>query len=556
MVLVACNEKVGKSVNPLKLVQSIASSGQLQDVKGVALKQGQLIHGRVEKLFPNNMALVRLGAMKVTAQLEAAISVMENHWFEVVGNNKGDVELRVVEHKGSGATQGSDSLRGLLQQFHLSETKPNLQLLQFFLSKNIPFTKEHLITASHLLKETKDITKGLQAFEQLMKKELPLTEGTFKAMMAVQGSKGISAELNQLSSFLNKDTIPTTEAVAKLKGMISTIQGELTQGQTKQIISELIKVLGSTNQALKESSFQLLQQIEIIPKTQQSIDSIQGMAKALNVNQDLLTKLDSFANATVESLSSQEINKASKMINEILHSPQNASKEQYSLLKQVIEHTFQKPVNFENGQEVKIMLKQMITSLGLEYESSLEGSKSELIPTEKLESLKPLLMKAMSELGAMGKELEPLLHKLTGIQLQSLESNSPMQQIMMNIPLSLGTKQTELTLQWNGRKDKDGKIDPGYCRILFYLDLEHIEETIIDMQVQNRIVTITLMNDSRGLENILTAFEDQLKDQLTQMNYKLSAIRVVTQSEKKESVKQELSHAANYDAYQGVDLKI
>lgn len=545
-------------MNPLKLVQSIGSSGQLQDVKGVALKQGQLIHGRVEKLFPNNMALVRLGAMKMTAQLEAAISVMENHWFEVVGNNKGDVELRVVEHKGNGATQGSDSLRGLLQQFHLSETKPNLQLLQFFLSKNIPFTKEHLITASHLLKETKDITKGLQAFEQLMKKELPLTEGTFKAMMAVQGSKGITAELNQLSSFLNKDTIPTTEAVTKLKGMISTLQGELTQGQTKQIISELIKVLGSksTNQALKESSFQLLQQIGIIPKAQQPIDSIQGMAKAFNGNQDLLTKLDSFAHATVESLSSQEINKASKMINEILHSSLNASKDQYSLLKQVIEHTNQKPVNFENGQEVKMMLKQMITSLGLEYESSLEGSKTELIPTEKLESLKPILMKAMSELGVMGKELEPLLNKLTGIQLQSLESNSPMQQIMMNIPLSLGTKQTELTLQWNGRKDKDGKIDPGYCRILFYLDLEHIEETIIDMQVQNRIVTITLMNDSRGLEPIVTSFEDQLKDQLTQMNYKLSAIRVVTQNEKKESVKQELSHAASYDAYQGVDLKI
>ncbi|MBM6618462.1 hypothetical protein [Bacillus suaedaesalsae] len=543
-------------MNPIKIMQSIATSGQLQDVKGVVLKPGQLIHGRVEKLFPNNLALVRLGAMKMTAQLEAAISVMENNWFEVVGTKNGDFQLRVVKYKGNSSSQGNDAMKALLQQFHLPETKQNLQLLQFLLSKNIPFTKDHLTSASTLLKEAKDMTKGLLAIEQLIKKELPLTEGTFKAMVAVQGGKGISSELNQVSTVLNRSTIPNSESITQLKDMISKLQGELTQEQTRNSISELVKVWGSNTGSIKDSSFQLLQQLGVFPKSASINSSIQEMAKLLKLDRGDATNLDSFAKQAVMATSTQDINKIGKIMNELLQRQNNDKIERFSLLKQVIEQTVQKPVNFENSHEVKNMMKQMISSLGLEYEKSLEGVKAETVPLEKLDSLKPLLMRAINELGVPGKELEPLLHKLTGIQLQSHESNSPMQQIMMHIPLSLGTKQTELTLQWNGRKDKEGKIDPGYCRVLFYLDLQHIEETIIDMHVQNRIVSITLMNDSTGLDGIVSTFEDVLKEQLAEMNYKLSTVRVVSQMEKRESFKQELSHSINHDSYQGVDLKI
>ena len=41
---------------------------------------------------------------------------------------------------------------------------------------------------------------------------------------------------------------------------------------------------------------------------------------------------------------------------------------------------------------------------------------------------------------------------------------------------------------------KDGKIDPDFARILFYLDLESIDKTIIDMQVQNSVVSVTVFN--------------------------------------------------------------
>ncbi|KAA0547954.1 hypothetical protein FZW96_09435 [Bacillus sp. BGMRC 2118] len=542
-------------MNPLTLMQSIQKSGQLQDVKGVVLKPGQLIHGRVEKLFPNNVALIRLGALKMTAQLEAAISVMESNWFEVIGTKNGESTLRIVENNRNQSSQSNSAGMALLQQFHLPESKRNLQLVQFLLSKNLPFTKEQLTSASMFLKEAKDVKNALLAIERIIKKELPLTEGTFKAMAALQGNKGISTELEQVSAFLNKGNTPDSKSIIQLKDMIAKLQGEMTSEQTRNSITDLMRILGSSKGLLKETSLQVLQQLGVLPKSVIAENSIQDIAKLMNIPPGNHEDVESFASKIVQALSMQDLSKIGKAINEIMIG-QNHNNDQQTLLKQILFQNVEKPINLENSNEVKNMIKQMTSSLGLDYELNIEGVKTESAVSEKLDSLKPLLMRAMNELGSSGKELEPLLHKLTGIQLQSHESNGPMQQILMHIPLSLGTRNTELTIQWNGRKDKDGKIDPGYCRILFYLDLQNIEETVIDMHVQNRVVTITLMNDSTGLAGIVSTFEDVLKEQLAEMNYKLSTVRVVSQLEKKYSVKEELSFSVNYDSYQGVDLKI
>ena len=50
-----------------------------------------------------------------------------------------------------------------------------------------------------------------------------------------------------------------------------------------------------------------------------------------------------------------------------------------------------------------------------------------------------------------------------------------------------------LHLEWNGRMKENGKIDSEFARIMFYLQLDTLEETVVDMQVQNRIVTITFI---------------------------------------------------------------
>ena len=77
--------------------------------------------------------------------------------------------------------------------------------------------------------------------------------------------------------------------------------------------------------------------------------------------------------------------------------------------------------------------------------------------------------------------------------------NGPQHQLLMQVPLEFLGKKMDATLEWNGRMKEDGKIDSDFARIMFYLKLDTLNETVVDMQVQNRIVTITVYNDDHSL---------------------------------------------------------
>ena len=62
----------------------------------------------------------------------------------------------------------------------------------------------------------------------------------------------------------------------------------------------------------------------------------------------------------------------------------------------------------------------------------------------------------------------------------------------------------DATLQWNGRMKDNGKIDANYARVLFYLQMASMQETVIDMQVQNRVVTVTVFNENWKFNHLLS----------------------------------------------------
>ena len=100
------------------------------------------------------------------------------------------------------------------------------------------------------------------------------------------------------------------------------------------------------------------------------------------------------------------------------------------------------------------------------------------------------------------------------IKLCPLDYN-PIQQLIFEIPINLFGFQTELTMQWEGIWTKDGQINPDFCRILFYLELEHLKDTLIDVNVQNRIVNIQIINEDKRINRLADILIPTLK-----LNYK------------------------------------
>jgi hypothetical protein len=425
-------------MNSVQMFQSLFNGGNLQNASMVPIKPGQLLYGRVEKFLPNETAIIQIGNARLVANLQASLSTSQSYMFEVRSSSNEGIQLKVVEMKGK-----SDSVNLLVEHFQLPETKRNEQLLQFFLSKNIPFSKEQLRIASTLISNPID-AKELIALEWMVKKDIPFTKLIFQSLVAVQDSQSFSNQLGKVGNYLEDPEFASLKSLHPLKQWISTNGGT---------------------------------------------------------------------------------------------------------------HSFDQ---LGTGLEVKQMLQTMVQSLGLDYEKDVQlWAKDKEKSIESLNSLKPLLLEAMTELGGRGKELEPLLNRLTGMQLISQNTIGPMQQILMQLPLSFGEKQADVTIQWSGRKTSNGQIDPDYCRILFYLDLQSLNQTVIDMQIQNRVIHVSVINDTKEIEPIVIALTPPLTEKLASIGYTLSFIKVNPSFETiKKEPNQMKPNFFSSDLYQKVDLKI
>ena len=61
--------------------------------KALTFKPGQILNGKILKLFPNSVATLQVGSQKVVAQLEASLEANEKYWFQVQsGEGKGQIE--------------------------------------------------------------------------------------------------------------------------------------------------------------------------------------------------------------------------------------------------------------------------------------------------------------------------------------------------------------------------------------------------------------------------------------------------------------------------------
>jgi hypothetical protein len=115
--------------------------------------------------------------------------------------------------------------------------------------------------------------------------------------------------------------------------------------------------------------------------------------------------------------------------------------------------------------------------------------------------------------------------QISSVTKESMEQvQSSIEQFVTQIPIPIENGFSDLTIQWNGQKGKDGKLDPNYCRVLLHLNLDNIGDTFIDLHIQNRIMSIFVENEKSDLKMVAAPLIHTLKAKLTELDYHLSAI--------------------------------
>ncbi|MDC3414152.1 hypothetical protein NC797_03605 [Aquibacillus sp. 3ASR75-11] len=155
----------------------------------------------------------------------------------------------------------------------------------------------------------------------------------------------------------------------------------------------------------------------------------------------------------------------------------------------------------------------------------------------------------------LAKLLPEVAQALSGAQLMTQQETDTFIQLSFQFPGgSLGLKQ-DIRVDINGHKNEQGKLDPNDCQILFYLNLEKLEETIIDMNVQKKALHITIYNDHKLIGPLVASYRQTLTEGLKRLNYHVTSLKV-------KSIHQE-QHQAENNSFsgqpkikQGVDFRV
>lgn len=213
-------------------------------------------------------------------------------------------------------------------------------------------------------------------------------------------------------------------------------------------------------------------------------------------------------------------------------------------------------LNMNTVGEFKEAINKILKSLGFSYELDLLQEQNEVLQQPSANQIKPLLLDLLKgDVPSTIKETATMLiDKITGFQLLS-QDIGPNSQLIMQLPLILGNYRIDTTIQYNGRKTKNGQLDPDYCKILFYLDLQNLKETVVDLQIQNRIMNITVLNNKKKLNELVEVFVPSLKEKMKQASYTLLEVQskplLLTEENKVNHLEWSQSSTLN-----GVDIKI
>lgn len=213
-------------------------------------------------------------------------------------------------------------------------------------------------------------------------------------------------------------------------------------------------------------------------------------------------------------------------------------------------------------------IQQLFQQLGFAHErelmgQALAGSISWDAGVQKqMESVKAMLLQLTQSNSnipvALREAADQLLQQVTGQQLMLTQpANQSLSQIVMQIPLRTEQGEETAYVQIESKKKGSGQLDAENCRLFFHLNLQALGTTMIDVNIVKKIVNLQIFNDTPGIEALAHAIKGGFTDQLQEIGYSLSSMRVQPIPEQQgKSTTVSAAKATLMTDYKGVDLRV
>ena len=483
---------------------------KLQFTKATSgLRDGQIFAGKITKFYPQQLAEVIVNGTKLMAKVEAPVEAHVRHLFQVIQSDNGLVQLKIVPHVGSGSNENLPNQ--LLSIFHVKTTKMGANLAEMVISNQMGVTKDNFLNALEWLNSVDNPSKGLSIVKLALLNQLPIHHTTLNALLSLRTGDSLMSMLESLADHLKRfhDADQYSRIVKELEGFLQTGKSEIVHKVAQSLMDESAGILQKAGLSIKNGEMK----------------STDGILNRLPEWIESVIK----GNATrPPELTGGEWMKVQEIISKI---------DLYG--------------HFDKNSFLQRAFGSILQSLGMGvFKYQTEEQQSGIL----MNILHHLMEESTPDY--IKKQAEAILTRLAAFQLLSQETG-PLQNVFMQLPIPFSAAKNDLTIQWTGRKQENGLIDPAYCRIVFYLELSHLKETVIDMNIQNRIISLKIWTEAaREAAAAVSSWLPILKDNLEEKGYILSTVKMEAHSERNpvESKMEEPYYP--HARYTGVDYKI
>ncbi len=471
-------------------------------------RDGQIFAGKITRFYPHNLAEVFINGTKMMAKLEVSVEAHMRYLFQVSQTDNGLIQLKVLPF--NNRLSKPDLPEQLLSLFQIKTSRIGTDLAKMVIVNQLAVTKESFTNALDWL-NSKDPSIGLPIVKLAAMNQLPIHKTVLDALLSLKTGESLTSMLNSLNENLkaSPDSGKYAHIINRLEQFLHTDKREAVLEITRSLIDEDMEVLQKAGVSTKEREFLLTNSSH--NRLQEWIESAYG---GNNTRPPELTE--------EEWIKVQE-----KILSSDLYRHLDKNDTLYKAITSIIQSLGLVGIKDPSEQQETAILKDLLVQLTADKT--------------------PIQLKTQAD---------SILTRLASFQLLSQETG-PLQNVFMQIPVPFDSVKDDLTLQWTGRKRDDGSIDPSYCRIIFYLELSQLKETVIDMNIQNRIISLKIWTEEEKAANIAaSSLLTILKENLEEKGYVLSTVKIADFSQK-EQVNPEINKSYYPSSgYTGVDYKI
>ncbi|GAA0495480.1 hypothetical protein GCM10008986_22780 [Salinibacillus aidingensis] len=505
------NSGITKALQSIR-IRSVQNSG-------LSFKTGQIVTGKVEKFLPQNKAMIQMGGQKLIAQLEHFLQANKRYVFQVKQASP-FVKLQVVSEKPVKNQQESAAI--LLKEMGMKGTRNQHTFLSFLLDHQLPVQKQVLSQAFGLLDRGSSFDESRMVLLEMLQRNLPMTKEVFDTTYArlfrpISISNAAEILTQSLPDEFSNETI-------QLRNILHLFHSGESNFSTRQLASYILSDIhkGSTQ------TFSLLKASGLIPGKMDFTSWKQEWTSWAEQNQIQLGR--PFFNKQV-------VMKDSPLPFESMEEFYQGIRALWKSMKSTGNQDFQRALDFwllqGAGSEKYAHVFTAAEKAAIKFRgfTSLLSSQPDLNSPGMSDTYKPLtelLQSVQQQVNGqkLKQPLQQLMQVFSGIQLLSNDYGE-WTQFSVQFPGELFGLQEDFFMDFEGKKKDDDQLDSDYCRVMFYLQLHQLKETVMDMNIQNKQISLTIFNQNPSrIRPIAKLFEPVLKDNLSQLNFPLMSVQI------------------------------